>query len=133
MFNPLLTAPAFFSYLGFGVLLSVAFIALYVRITPYREFALIREGNVSAAVSLIGALLGFVLPLASAMAHSVSITDLVAWGLVAMLVQIAGHFALRAFIGNLHAHIEADRRSVALLMAFASVALGMLNAAAMVY
>ncbi len=133
MFNPLTTAPAFFSYLGFGVLLCITFIGLYVRITPYREFALIRAGNVSAAICLIGALLGFVLPLSSAIAHSVSITDLVAWGLVAMLVQFLGHFGLRAFIGDLPQHVEADRRSVALLMAFSTVALGLLNAAAMVY
>ena len=47
--------------------LTALFLAIYVRITPYREFALIRAGNVAAAASLSGALLGFVIPLASAM------------------------------------------------------------------
>lgn len=37
----------------------------YIFITPYREIALIREGNAAAAAGLGGAILGFVLPLAS--------------------------------------------------------------------
>ena len=46
--------------------LLAIFAAIYVRVTPYNEIALIREGNMAASISLSGALIGFVLPLASA-------------------------------------------------------------------
>ena len=40
-------------YFVVSLVLVAVFLAVYVRITPYREFALIREGNVAAAASLL--------------------------------------------------------------------------------
>lgn len=60
----------FLSYFVAAALLLAAFLAIYGRITPYAEFVLIRQGNSAAAISLSGAMLGFALPLASAIAHS---------------------------------------------------------------
>ena len=68
--------PDFLLYFVVALLLLAAFVAIYVRVTPYREFVLIRGGNIAAAISLTGALIGFVLPLASAIAHSVNPVDI---------------------------------------------------------
>ena len=81
--------PLFLLYFATAVALLVLFVAIYIRVMPHRELALIREGNVAAALSLSGALIGFVLPLASAVAHSVNPVDMVVWGVVALLVQLA--------------------------------------------
>ena len=62
---------------------------IYVRVTPHREFALIREGNIAAAFSLGGAVLGFVIPLGAAVRSSVNLADMAIWGLIALAVQIA--------------------------------------------
>ena len=51
--------PNFVAYFGASVLLLAAFLALYTLITPIREWQLIRQGNVAAAVSLVGAMIGF--------------------------------------------------------------------------
>ena len=51
--------PHFLAYFAAAVALAVAFLALYVAITPHKEIALIREGNSAAAVQLIGTFLGF--------------------------------------------------------------------------
>jgi len=72
--------PLFLLYFATSVALLVLFVAIYMRVMPHRELALIREGNVAAALSLSGALIGFVLPLASAVAHSVNPVDMVVWG-----------------------------------------------------
>src|SRR5512132_1323298 len=93
----------FDSFAGFDdflVYLAV-FAALYIRITPYREIALIREGNMAASFSLSGALLGFIVPLASAVQHSVSLVDMAIWGLIAMLVQIAAFIAVKLMIPSI--------------------------------
>ena len=53
--------PGFIGYLLASVLLLAAFATAYVRVTPYAELPLIREGNVAACLSLlIGGLLGVI-------------------------------------------------------------------------
>lgn len=131
--SDLFTLPAFVAYLALGVFYFVAFVVTYIWITPQREMALIREGNLSAAISLGGAAIGFVQPLASAIAHSVSLGDLAVWGLVAWAVQLLTHFVLRLIVRDLRARIEADVRSVALFVAIVAACVGTLNAAAMTY
>ena len=53
--SDLFTLPAFVAYLALGILYFVAFVVTYIWITPQREMALIRDGNLSAAISLGGA------------------------------------------------------------------------------
>ena len=47
--------------LGAAVLFAL-FQFIYTRITPHKEFELIRAGNVSASVALGGAIIGFAIP-----------------------------------------------------------------------
>src|SRR5713101_2005272 len=85
----------FLAYFLMALVLVAVFLAVYVRVTPYREIALIRQGNLAASLSLSGALLGFVIPLASAIAHSVAWWDMLLWGAVALVVQLLSYFAVR--------------------------------------
>jgi putative membrane protein len=82
------TLPHFLAYFGTALALSAAFLFLYTRFTPHSEFALIRSGNVAAATQLVGTFLGFALPLAAVISHSVNIPDMVLWGAVAAVVQL---------------------------------------------
>jgi putative membrane protein len=50
--------------LGSAMIMSI-FAFLYTRITPHKEFVLIREGNLAAAVALGGSLIGFALPVSN--------------------------------------------------------------------
>ena len=86
--------PHFLGYFAAAVGLAVAFLALYVLITPHKEFALIAEGNSAAAVQLSGTFLGFAVPVAVVIGHSVDIPDMLLWGAVAALVQIAIFFII---------------------------------------
>nr|WP_275690450.1 DUF350 domain-containing protein [Luteibacter yeojuensis] len=119
--------------MALGALYFVAFLVTYIWITPQREMALIRDGNLAAALSLGGAAVGFVQPLASAIAHSVSLLDLALWGLVAWVVQLLTHFVLRLVVRDLRSKIEGDVRSVALFVAVVAACVGAINAAAMSY
>lgn len=127
------TLPNFLAFLGTSICLLVAFIAAYILLTPQHEISLIRQGNVSAAVVFGATVLGFALPLASAMAHSVNLVDLLLWGAIACVVQGLASMLLRLTIRDLRGHIEADRVAVAITMASFKVAFGLLNAAAVVY
>ena len=127
------TLPAFAAYFGLGVLFLAVFCTVHIWLTPQREIALIRHGNQAAAISLGGALIGFVMPLASALAHSVNLLDLALWGLVAMIVQWLAHQAIHLLIRDLATQIEEDNRAVAIFAAVIAMAVGLVNAAAMTW
>ena len=107
------------------------FALLYMWITPQHELQLIRDGNTSAAICLGGTVLGYVLPLASAMVHGADLPDFMIWAAIAMLVQLAVYLVLRIAFRRLTLSVIENRISIAILVAFTSIATGILNAAAM--
>ena len=126
-------ANGFFLHFLAAVVLVALFCAIYVRITPYAEFALIREGKVAPSVSLSGALLGFVIPLASAISQSVSFVDMLVWAVIALLVQVLVFLLLRCCLAGLCREIAADRLAPAILLGVLSLGAGILSAACMTY
>ena len=111
----------------------VVFCQVYCWITPYDELKLVREGNVAPAVSFGGALIGFTLPLHSAISHSVGFMDMLIWAAVAMVVQLTVFGIVRLFFRGLVREIENNHTAAATLLAFFSLAIGILNAASMTY
>ncbi|MFC0590709.1 DUF350 domain-containing protein [Novosphingobium aquiterrae] len=83
------TLPHFLAYFAVAVGLAMAFLALYAMATPHREFALIRDGNTAAAIQLTGTFIGFCVPVAVVIGHSVSLADMLIWGALAGLIQLA--------------------------------------------
>jgi putative membrane protein len=125
------TFPAFLAYFVTGGVLTGLFLALYTNFTPYREIALIRSGNTAAAITLVGALLGFVMPLASVIAHSVSLAELAVWGVIALAVQMGGFLLARVVLPHLPEAIDSGNIADAIFLAGLSLALGLLTAACM--
>lgn len=123
----------FFFYFGMAIAFVVVFCQIYCWITPYNELKLVREGNLAPAISFGGALIGFTLPLYSAITHSVSFMDMTIWGLIAMLVQLAVFSIVRLFFKELVKGIESNQTASATLLAFISLSIGILNAASMTY
>ena len=123
--------PAFLLYFSLAMALLGLFIAVYVAVTPYKELTLIREGNAAAAISLGGAVVGFVLPLARAVTQSVSALDLVVWGLVALVVQVVVFFFVGKLLPRFVDAIKEGRIAGAVLLAALAIGVGLLNAAAM--
>jgi putative membrane protein len=129
----LATLPNFLAYLGAAIVLLVAFMAIYLRVTPYDEIALIRKNNVAAAISLSGALLGFAMPIANVIAHSDTLLDLAVWGVIAGVVQLLAWMVARVALPRLKEAIEAGLVAPAIFIAALSVTMGLINAACMTY
>lgn len=123
----------YLAYMAVAIGLFAIAITLYVRVTPYHEVRLIREGNCSAAWSLGGVMVGMTLPLASAMAHSVSLLDMALWGAVALVFQLLAFVAASLALKDIRAGIEGDRTAYGVALAGLSVAVGILNAGALTY
>ena len=123
----------FFAYFTAALVLLAVFCFIYGRVTPYHEITLIKEGKTAPAISFGGAASGFVVPLASAIIHSVGFVDMVIWALIAMLVQIAVFLGLRIIFTDMIRDIADDRVAPATLLAVFSLAIGILDAACMSY
>jgi putative membrane protein len=124
--------PAFLVYFCTGIVAVVLYLLVYLRITPHDEFALIRDNVPSAAVALGLSLVGFVLPVVSAIVHSANVVDCLIWSVIALIVQIAVYFAVRIPVPDLSERIAKGDMAPAIWLGLASLAAGCLNAASMV-
>ena len=129
----LTTLPAFLAYFAVAMGLLVLFLLVYLNVTPYQEVALIRAGNAAAAVSLAGALLGFAMPVANVIAHSDTLIDLAAWGVIAGVIQILAYLVTRFTLPQLTQDIPSGRIAPAIFLAVVSLTVGLINAACMTY
>src|SRR5262249_13023435 len=118
------------SFLASMALLAI-FVALYNLVTPYKEMALIRAGNTAAAICLGGAIIGFVIPLAKAVAQSTGLADLVHWAIVAFVAQVAAWVVATALVPHFRRAIAENHVASAILLAALSIGIGVLNAASM--
>jgi putative membrane protein len=78
----------FLSYIATAIALTFVYVIVYMWVTPHDEIKLIRENNAAASVAFSGSLFGFCLPLASTIAHSVSLVDCAIWGAIALVIQM---------------------------------------------
>ncbi|WPY00484.1 DUF350 domain-containing protein [Candidatus Trichorickettsia mobilis] len=123
----------FITYFGTALLLTLIFTWLYEGITPYNSFKLIKENNISAVISFGGALIGFVLPLATILIHSQFIEEVVVWGVVAASIQLMVYVLARVFIPELKKNVTENNIAGSLFLAFISLIVGILNAGCMSY
>lgn len=129
----LYTLPDFALYFVCALILLMLFLAVYTRLTPQREWRLIKDGNQAAAISLGGAMLGFAMPLGSAIMNSQSLIDMLVWGIVALMVQCLTFLAARMLFPRLPERISRGETAAAIAVAALSLAVGLLNAASMTY
>lgn len=125
--------PAFLGYFVLAVVWLVIFTLVYTWVTPQDELALIRANNPAASLAFGGALIGFALPLSSAITHSLSLMDCAIWGAVALVVQVLTFILLRCLIKQLPARIEQGEVATGIFAAAVAITVGMLNAACMTY
>ncbi len=125
-------ATAFIIAFAAAGVFTVAFKLIYQWVTPYHERTLIRDGNPAAAIALGGALIGYVLPLASALSHTVSLVEFAAWATLAGLIQIVVFVVVsKLAFKNLAERIDKGEIAASIYLASISICVGLLNAACM--
>lgn len=125
--------PAFLVYFCTAIVAVVAYLFVYTHVTPHNELELIRNNNSAAAIALGLSLLGFSLPLISAIAHSANVWDCMIWSAIALIVQIIVFFIARIPVPNLPQRIADGELAPAIWLGLASLAFGAINAACMIY
>jgi len=125
--------PEFALYFMAGLSLIGVATAVFVRLTPFPEMQLIGQGNQAAAWLFFGTVLGFALPVASAIAHSVSLPDMLAWTTLGLLVQYLAHLGIRALLPGFVQGIRDGVTSLGIASAGLSISVGLVNAACLVF
>ena len=129
--NLLNELPWFLAHMVTALALTLFYIVIYMWVTPHPEIKLIRENNMSASLAFSGSLIGFCIPFTSAIINSVSLIDVVVWGVVALLVQILIFYLACLPIPKISERIEKGEMASGLWLGSASLAGGLLNAASM--
>ena len=125
--------PAILNYLlhlATAVALVMAYFVIYTRMTPYDEVTLIRAGNRAAALSLGGTLIGFSLPICSALLHTPDYVQFLGWAAGAMLVQVLVFQIATRLLKMSKDQIEADNAAFGTLLGTISISIGLVNAGA---
>ncbi|MCK6187929.1 MULTISPECIES: DUF350 domain-containing protein [unclassified Pseudomonas] len=121
----------FVTYLLGAVVLFALFQFIYTRVTPHKEFELIRAGNTSAAVALGGAIIGFAIPASNVIAYSISILDFVVWAVIAAVVQLLAFLLTSLVLKGTSERIKKGELAAGIYVAAVAISVGMLNAACM--
>ncbi|MDO8523623.1 MAG: DUF350 domain-containing protein [bacterium] len=115
----------FLLYLCASCTMLALFTRLYIWTTPYNEMDQMRAGKKAPVIALVGAMLGFTLPLLAMSYVGANIADFVIWSVVAMVVQLA---LFKILYWVIPAEIEVDNQAVGIFFAGMSVCVGAINA-----
>ncbi|UZE11364.1 DUF350 domain-containing protein [Pseudomonas sp. B21-053] len=121
----------FVSYIIGAAVLFGLFQFIYTRITPHKEFELIRAGNVAAAIALGGAIIGFAIPASNVIAYSINILDFVVWAVIAAFVQLLAFLMTTLVLKGTSERIRNGEIAAGIYVAAVAISVGMLNAACM--
>ncbi|QQP91403.1 DUF350 domain-containing protein [Skermanella sp. TT6] len=113
------------------LLLLALGVACYTAITPFNERHLVRGGNVAAGIVYGGTIIAFAIPLAATLATSLFLLDIVIWGLIALVLQLAAFGIATLLFRDMRPMIEGGNVAAALTLAGIQIGIGLLNAGAM--
>ena len=111
-----------------GVLLLLAS-TIYILLTPWKELALVRGGNGAAGLALAGAIAGLAIPIASCLASSLTLLDLLLWCTVALLLQLLTYRIIDMVLRDIPTRIQNDEAGAAIVLIAAKISVAMLLAA----
>src|SRR5262245_19137690 len=125
--------PAVLAYFCLSLVVVAGYIYIYTRMTPHDEFALIQANVPGAAIALGLSLLGFAMPVASAVAHAANLVDCFIWSVIALIVQVIVYYLVRIPVPDVSKRIAAGELAPAIWLGLASATGGLLSAASITW
>ncbi|PCH63527.1 MAG: hypothetical protein COC09_05680 [Gammaproteobacteria bacterium] len=120
-------------YFVLSLLALIIFKTIYSKITPHKEWQLVKENNVAAACGFAGSILGYSIAIAGAASNSVSPLDFILWAVVALVAQLVAFGLLRLFMPKISQRIQDNEIAAGIMLGGYSIAIGVINAACMSY
>lgn len=123
--------PLFLLHGGVTLGLLITGCVVHVLLTPMKEMKLIRQGNISAGISVAAVIVGLAIPMSSCLATAASVYDILIWGVVAILLQLLAFRVADLILHDLPKRIEQNEIGAALVLAAVKIAAAMVMAAAL--
>ena len=123
--------PTTLLHAGVTLLILVLGAGVYILLTPHKEIRLIREGNVAAAISLAGVMVGLAIPLAVSLNASTSMVEIGLWGAATIAVQLLAFRLVDVVLHGLPKRIADGEMAAAAMLVGAKLATAIILAAAM--
>lgn len=123
-------APVLLLHVAVALAMLVIGVVVYVWVTPWEDLRLVREGNKAAAIALAGIFLGLAIPLASTLAGSVNVWDIVLWGVLTLVLQIVTFKVIDFTLRDLPDRIEKGDVAAGIVLAGAKLSVAVIVAAA---
>ncbi len=123
--------PVMVTHLIVTLLLLAAGATIYALLTPWKEIALIREGNPAAAVAFAGVLLGLAIPLAVSLSASTSVRDIAIWGVATLVLQLLAFRIVDLMLTGLPQRIREGEVAAAVVLVGAKLATAVILSAAL--
>lgn len=123
--------PTTLAHLGVTLALLAGGGIIYALFTPWKEIALIREGNAAAAVAFSGVLIGLAIPLAVSLSVSTSLKDITLWGVATVVLQLLAFRIVDLLLTGLPQRIREGEVAAAVLLVGARLSTALILAAAL--
>jgi putative membrane protein len=123
--------PVMVMHLVVTLLLLAAGATVYALMTPWKEVALIRDGNPAAALAFAGVLLGLAIPLAISLSVSTSVRDIAIWGVATLVLQLLAFRVVDLLLTGLPQRIKDGQMSAAIVLVGAKLAPAVVLSAAL--
>lgn len=123
--------PEFMLHGGVTLALLIAGCVVHVLLTPMKELKLVRDGNISAGISLCAVIVGLAVPMSACLVTALSVYDILIWGVVAILLQLLAFRAADLILRDLPRRIERDEIGAALVLAAVKIAAAIVMASAL--
>jgi putative membrane protein len=114
--------PVLILYLLAVAAIFIVALFVYIKLTPHKEFALVSEGNMAAAIHLASLIIALSLPLAACLIHKVSISDVAIWGTVSVALQLFLFRVTDMIFSGIPALIENDVPAPAVVLGALKIA-----------
>ena len=121
--------PVFLLWTSAAGLLLLLASSIYILLTPWKELALVKNGNGAAGLALSGAIVGLAIPIASCLASSTTLVDLVLWGSVALLLQLLTYRVIDMLLRDVPDRIQSDEAGAAIVLVASKISVALLLAA----
>ena len=122
-------------YFGLSAVLLALGVAIFIFTTKTKEFTLIGQGNKAAGIVIAGRTLGLAIILYSAIANSISLSDLAVWAVIGIVTQVVANFLAEVLTPtfNIAQALEKDNVAVAIALFGMFVSIGLVIAGCLTY
>ena len=121
--------PQMLGHAAIIVALLVGGVFLYIKLTPYDDIKLIKEGNIASAISLFSIIVGLAIPLAFCLSQTSGIAEILFWGSFTVAIQLFAFKVCDWMLSDLSGRIERGEISAAIVLLSVKLATAFINSA----